>query len=747
LPNFAKCQYPRAYLFTIIISGLIIFAAASSPLALANKTKPNPISRPRVGLVLSGGGARGAAHIGVLKVLEQLRVPVDCIAGTSMGAIVGGLYASGMGPVEIEKALNAIDWDHIFSDNPSRAKMSMRRKFDDAFFMLQKGAGFKDGDLLLPQGIIKGQKLYLKLKELTFHTRGITDFDKLDIPFRALACDIATGAAVVLAHGDLASAMRASMSIPGAFTPADIDGRLLVDGGVANNLPVDIARAMGAEVIIAVDISTPLLSQEKMKNLFDIVFQLTGLLTRRNAQAQLDTLSEKDILIAPDLGSISSGNFKRASEAVVIGQKAAQTRQHLLMRLSLNQQAYERHLLSRKAKRFTEPVIDFVKIDNNSQVADAVIYSKLTIPIGQPLDTKQLDEDLAVIYGMTVFDSVSYTIEEVNGKTGLKIKVREKPWAPNYLQLGLRFDSNFGDANNLAFRLGFLVTPVNRLNGEWRSVLELGDEPKFLSEFYQPLWLSSPYFIMPRLFYLNERYNIFDDNQIIAKYRVYTLGGSLITGRELGTWGEVQLGVQRTFGNKDLRVGLDLEPEDDTDSAEFFASLDADTLDNVFFPRSGLSARLVYTHALTELGADCAFQQTAADIFGAKSFKRNTFLLGARYDTTFDGEAPLQNRFRLGGLFELPGFSQGELNGQHAALARLGYLRAIKPVMVMPAYVGATLQYGNVFDASEDINFENGLIAASIFIGLDSKLGPLYFGYGYAQTGDNSLYFQLGKQF
>jgi len=297
------------------MSILILFASYLQP-AAAQDVESNNISRPKIGLALSGGGARGAAHLGVLRVLEENNVPIDYIAGTSMGAIVGGLYAAGMTTDEIEAALAAIDWDDIFHDLPPRTERSFRRKRDDDLYLTRAKPGFSDGKLKLPRGLIQGQKIDVVFSRLALPVSTIEDFDDLMIPFRAVAADIATGEEVVIDSGNLGMAIRASMSIPAVFTPAEIYGRLLVDGGIVNNLPISIVRDMGADIVIAVDISTPLLSQAEIDSVLLITSQLTGLMTRGNVEEQIATLTEKDVFIVPDLGEVSTTDFKEFAKAI-----------------------------------------------------------------------------------------------------------------------------------------------------------------------------------------------------------------------------------------------------------------------------------------------------------------------------------------------------------------------------------------------------------------------------------------------
>src|SRR3954466_11459699 len=290
---------------------------------------------PRIGLVLSGGGARGLAHVGVLKVLEEMRVPVHCVTGTSMGAIVGGAYAAGTPPAELEALVRKADWDEVFRDSPPRTDISTRRKIDEYKTLFAPEYGVKRSGLVLPKGVIAGVAIEAFFRGLTQPAIDVTDFDKLPIPFRALAAHIETGEAVVLSHGGLARALRASMSVPGALAPVEIDGRLLVDGGIANNLPIDEARKLCGDVIIAVNISTAPLKREEITSAFSVSGQLINFLGKVNVERQLNSLGARDVLIAPELGDISAGSFNRAGDAMRVGENAARALGQSLSRYSL----------------------------------------------------------------------------------------------------------------------------------------------------------------------------------------------------------------------------------------------------------------------------------------------------------------------------------------------------------------------------------------------------------------------------
>ncbi|HAS50775.1 MAG TPA: hypothetical protein DCS21_03120, partial [Gammaproteobacteria bacterium] len=398
------------WLFTVVLLAL------AGPLAADTAS-----NRPRIGLVLGGGGARGIAQVGVLQMLQELRVPVDCIAGTSMGSIVGGLYASGMTPEQMTETVQRIDWPAAFTDGPPRADLPFRTKQQQRVLLTNNGVGIKDGGVRLPQGLLQGQNLLLLLQELALPAAGIRDFDKLQVPYRAVATDLATGESVVLKSGELAMAMRASMSIPSALAPVQLDGKLLADGGVSNNVPVDVVRELcHPDVIIVVDVGSPLAPASELNSLLSITGQLTTILTVRNAQQQLKTLGRQDILITPDLRDLSSLAFDRSGEAVTIGYAAAEDKRTELSRLSLSPAAYQAHLAARPDRLENHhPVIDFIRIRNDTRLSDQVIENQLQVKPGEPLNPEKLNRNLNMIHGMGDFQQVTYSLVEEEGKTGL----------------------------------------------------------------------------------------------------------------------------------------------------------------------------------------------------------------------------------------------------------------------------------------------------------------------------------------
>ncbi|MGI9315961.1 MAG: patatin-like phospholipase family protein, partial [bacterium] len=468
---------------------------------IASVSNVHAAERSKIGLVLSGGGARGIAHIGVLKELERQRIPIDYITGTSMGSIIGALYASGHSIAEIEEILAEIDWLDIFADAPPRRNASIRRKFDDDIFQVSRELGFKDGKIKIPSGLIRGQKLQLLLDKLFLHTANTNNFDQLGIPFRAVATDIATGQPVVLGDGSLATAIRASMSVPGAFTTVKHQGYTLVDGGISNNMPVDVARQMGADVVIAVDIGSPLLEDDSLETFLGVTLQMTNMLVRNTTQYQISTLVDKDILIVPQLGTYSSSDFEGAGQTIVKGVEATSNLQERLAPLALSETEMAARSQQRQNKDTLPALISSVSLNNLSSFNDQYILSRISQRLNTELDFDQLELDIGNIYGLGTFESITYDIVAEQEQSELIINVVEKAWGPRYLQFGLRYESQVTNNNELSGVLGYTVTPLNAFNGEWRTILQFGEEPGAISELHQPLARNSSYFLNTNITY------------------------------------------------------------------------------------------------------------------------------------------------------------------------------------------------------------------------------------------------------
>jgi len=724
----------------------ILVALSWNP-CFADATWPAGKPRPRIGLVLSGGGARGAAHIGVLRVLEEHRVPIDCVAGTSMGALVGGLYASGLSPAQLDSVISTTDWTQAFADNIPRADRSFRRKRDDDLFLVKHKPGFRGGRFLLPAGILDGQRVDLLLKRLSLPVLPVRDFDRLAIPYRAVAADIVTGDAVVLDRGDLALAMRASMSIPAAFAPREIDGRLLVDGGIVNNFPIDVVRRMGADIVIAVDIATPASGREDLCSVSAISTQIATLASELNKQRQIASLDSADVLIRPDLGGITVASFDRAAEAIPMGTHAAEAAAGRLERLALPPAEYDAYRAARAARApACAPLVPAaVRIVNRSRLADEVIARRLGIVAGAPLDPARLEKALDRVYGLELFESVYYDVAPGAGGDTMTITARERAWGPNYLQAGVAVLEDFEHPNfNLA--LAYSRTAVDRLNGEWRTGVQVGQEPAAWTEFHQPLDPGLRTFVEIEARAAERNLNLFDPGgHKRSELGISRFGGTLAAGTEIGAWGEWRCGIVRESGRIHVQSGDAGIPGSTYDTGEAFTQLFFDRLDEIAFPHRGGSLRVRYSAGLEALGSRASYEQWDAEATGAATRARFTGTIGALFGTTLRSDAPLERSFCLGGLGLLSGLEQDERIGQHALLLRAMLDRRLIDLPVLPVYAGLSGEYGNVFSSRSSIGLADGIAAGSVFLGFETVLGPLCLAYGRADGGRSNYYLTLGQ--
>jgi NTE family protein len=725
--------------FTLILCVLASFSLAAEE------------SRPRVGVVLSGGGARGAAHVGVLKVLDEMRVPVDAIAGTSMGAVVGGLYASGIPAAEIDRLIRSLNWQDAFQDRPPREELGFRRKQDDRNFLVRYALGVTEEGFVLPRGLIQGQKLEQVLRNATLSVAEVQAFDDLPIPFRAVATDLETGEPVIMGSGDLVSAMRASMSAPGVFAPVQRDGRLLVDGGLVENLPIQIARDMGVDVLIVVDVSFPLYAREQLTSPLEVTNQAFAILIRGRTLEQRKALGESDIIIDPPLGRFTSADFSRVPHAIRAGERAAIAEREELQALALSEDAYRSYLADRKPQSIGTPQIDFVRADATSAEYDALIQATMSDLVGRAFDREVIGKRLSSLYALDRFESIDYALVEEQGRTGLELDLRRKSWGPNYVRVGLNLEDDFEGNSRYNAAARFIVTEINGLGGEWLTDLQIGESPRFFTEFYQPLSLASRYFIAPQL-NLEER-SVFslDGRDRTAEYRVRSASGGLDVGRELSNWGEIRLGVRRGTERSRILIGNPDLPTDHFERGGVFARFSYDKLDSIFFPRHGQQFEFQWRGERPNFGADEDFDTFETSWLVARSFDRHTFIFWADAGTTDDPPLTPESFFSLGGFFNLSGLPPGFLSGPHYGIARLLYYRRVgrggSGVLDLPAYAGLSLETGNTWMERRDMSVDDLRTNGSLFFGVDTPLGPLYLATGFDEDGDKAFYLFLGRTF
>lgn len=734
-----------------LASGLLVF---NNVWATSDVTPTQ--HRPRIGLVLGGGGARGIAHIGVLKRLEEMRIPIDCIAGTSMGSIVGGLYAAGMTPQQLSEAVQAIDWPKAFIDGPPRATLPFRTKQEQRI-LLNTRLGFKGGQVKLPKGLLEGQNLLLILEQLSLPAAHVHDFDKLRIPYRAVATDLATGQPVVLGSGELAKAMRASMSIPSALVPVEMDGKVLVDGGISANVPVDAVRQLcHPDIIIAVSVGAPLAATDQLNSVLAVTEQLTNFLTVINTNQQIQTLSRQDVLITPDMKDLGSIDFNRAVEAIEIGYVATreQRQRQQLEQLSLSPTAYQQYVADLPRVLRTEPpMIDFIRVDNKTYLADAVIERQLHVKPGQQLDPIKLYRNLSEIYGMGEFQRVNSTLVEEDGKTGLVVETQPQDIGYNTLRFDLFLGANLKGDSRFNIGLGYTMSELNSLGGQWRNFAQLGNDIILISDFYQPLDEAQEYFIDPYLKY--EQYNLDISNTPYANstsFRIHRSTLGLETGKNLGSWGRLALDFFYGGGQNDFRLG-EAPParyEGDFKTGGYAVRWTLDTLDSLYFPTSGHYINVTYRELLEEFGADQDFSSLVMDFTHGYTWNKYSIIPRLRLAGKISGEPNIQNLFLLGGFLNLSGYQTGQLSGEYAALGQIIYMYRLtdtSAAFTTPIFAGGSLEVGGIWNDFSDITPDSLIPAGSLFLGADTFLGPFYLGAGLAKGGNASLYLMLGKPF
>ncbi|MCU7930189.1 MAG: patatin-like phospholipase family protein [Candidatus Thiodiazotropha sp. (ex Codakia rugifera)] len=707
--------------------------------------------RPTIGLVLSGGGARGAAHVGVLKVLEELRIPIDYIAGTSMGAIVGGLYASGMTAEALQQIVAEADWGRLLSDRTPRALRSFRRKSDEVGFLVDFDMGIDESGLIFPGGLVQGQNLEIELKRQTLPVVSIDDFDKLPIPFRAIATDIVNGEAVVLDSGDLATAMRASMSAPGIFKPVKSNGRLLVDGGIANNLPIQVVHEMGADILIVVDVGFPLLSESQLNSALGITKQMLTILINARAKEQIALLTPGDILISPELDDLGSEAFQRMREAHRLGRAKALELTVDLARYSVPSDVYLAYRRDIERIRQGPPRIDRIMVKNESRLSPKVIAERLGSHKGNPLDLDQLESDISDIYGLDTFETVTYDITNESGETSLALQATEKSWGPNYLRFGINLEDDFEGESHYNFAARFTRTEINEKGGEFRAEIQIGESPRLFAELYQPLDYASRWFINPLFVYQRENSTLFQDGLQIAEFLSTSTTFSFEGGRQLGNWGEIRIGLSRSRVDDALKVGQPDLRNESTDIYGLSAGFSYDTIDRVAIPRSGMNLSLGWSSIRESLGSDIAFDIAGLFFLKPQTWGDHTLLHWWDIEGTTRDETAGVKPLSLGGLFNLSGYAAGELLGKHSAIGRLLYYRRLgkraMPLLSTPIYLGGSIEIGNVWQSRSEISANNTLLAGSIFIVFDTLLGPLYLAYARAEDNHQSAYLFLGQTF
>ncbi len=713
--------------------------------AQAQEALLSPTHRPKIGLVLSGGGARGLAHIGVLKVLQELRVPVDLVVGTSMGAVVGGAYASGRGIEELEDFVRSADWDSILADRPPRRDLSFRRREEDQLLPSRLELGLsRQAGATLPPSAAGNSALEFTLEALVPGDQAELPISQLRLPFRALATDLLSGEMLEMIDTPLFLAMRASMAVPGVFSPVRVKGRLVVDGGLVRNLGVDVARKMGAELIIAVNVGSPLLEEREITSAVGVANQMLQILTTQNVARSLQELRPDDVLIDPDLANIGFMDFSRRDDALATGERAAMAAHERLRPLALSEADYAAFERGRRnpPRASDHPLpLASLKIEGTRRANPAALLAELDLPPGQPISKADIRRASAELYGRGDFERIDAQITDNAGQRQVTLQVSEAEWAHSRLRFGLELYSNFADANRFSLVAMHVATWLNPWGAELRTIGRIGDTRGLRTELMQPLGPGSPWFVSASVAYDSGGVDLFNDGRRVARIAASTGQANLALGRRLSSWGDVRLGFGRLRGSAAVEIPQD--PSQASSQASYkqgFAQLRIDTLDSLGFPSRGYLLEASWQR-LTPDGEATANQ---LGLLGLSAFRAGAWAGHVYGELAHSAYGSARS---LGGFLRLSGTADNSLEGRTSAMSRLVMARRIGQ---LPFSVGGTiragfsLEAGGIVKAQESLRLRDVNLAGSGFLAVDTRFGPFYLAAGATRGGNGAVYLYLG---
>ncbi len=762
---------PMSRYFALWVSLFLI--ATPSVAQVKNEDTP---TRPKVAVVLAGGGAKGAAHIGVLKALEEMHIPVDIITGTSMGAYVGGLYATGMSADEIESFIYSVDWNSGYRDRVDRSQRRVRDKEYEDRYQITTDLGLRFGEVRAPTGVVQGQNMLRVLRETTGNLGRFDSFDELAIPYRSVATDILELDEVVIGNGYLVDAMMASMSVPGALPPYKLNGHMLVDGGVVNNMPVDVARAMGADVVIAVDISTDYKTEDDFTGLFTVADQLSNYLVRRSTQQQVETLQEHDVYIRPNVGQMETVEFDKMPWAFQSGYDITKEMESKLAGLRLSNAEYQKYIdhkqeVRKKLVYGDDRVVDEIVIVNNTHYSDVLLTNRLELETGRKIETAEIEKAVENLYALDRFELITYHFEEVDGSNLLVFDVNEKSWGPNYLNFRFFLEDDFDTDSQYGIGMSTNFTNLNSHGAEMALNVEMGTDKLIEAELYSPVLSSQEFFVAGKVAYSSEGRNlpVSDDDSSLSSVNdflpvSYTeFVSEIAIGIQPTLWQELRLGGRYSSGSIELST-LASVGNLDFERRGLFANYRLDTLDDFAFPTRGLLVDLEYlvSHDTSpeEIGqskpkdiVEDTVYEIDARFKGAMSYQRHTLVGQAEYSFVQSKNSSITLDPReLGGFLHLSGIPRNSLIGQNLFFSSLVYRYKWFDndfgLFEAPVYVGASLEHGGTW-SDNDLKLNEAPLynAASIFFGVDSPIGPIMLAYGRTEQDMEAVYLILGTSF
>jgi NTE family protein len=726
---------------------LLCVLAASTYCHSQDPAKHDNKDRPKLGLVLEGGGALGLAHIGVITWMEEHRIPVSYVAGTSMGGLVGGMYATGLSPAEVKQLINGIDWDQVLSGVTPYRDLSFRRKEDAHEFPGQLEFGLRGG-LRFPSGFNTGQGVNLVLDRVALPYSEIESFNDLPIPFACVSTDLISGKPHVFRNGSLALAMRSTMSLPGIFTPVRSGKHLFADGFMLDNLPIDVGKEMGADIVLGIHLETAPLDPNADLSSFGVLGQSISVMSAVNV---VRSMEQADILVTVPLQKYTTLDYNKADAIIKLGYDAAASKANVLSAFSVSEAEWEEYLANRNSRRRTAPVPQFVEVTGTSPQMAKAMEKQMSPLVGKPLDSKKIDQDMMTIVGMGRFATATYSMTEKSGEQGLQVQAEQKSYAPPIVRPLIVIDG--AEYNNVLFSIGARITflDVGSYRSELRNDVILGSQYLVASEYYHPFTPTSNWFIAPRLGFNSRQFNVYSSNTLLASYRIRQALGGLDTGYSFGRTGEFRLGYEGGYEKASPVIGnVPQLPTTSGATGNARIQYQLNTLDDPVIPRSGTSL-LMYTKGYnTNPAAPGPFplSEIQAETFFRLNAPTSVFAI-ASGGSSYGYKTGVPS-FSLGGSRQLVAWGTNELITNQYFLGQVGYIRELAK---LPPFLGSSVNLLGILELGKTYKLPlspspprlpmdavGGLLVNTIF-------GPVLVAGAVGDYGHARFYFQIGRVF
>jgi NTE family protein len=736
-------------------SGLLLplVALAAGLPGLGHGAEPSVAGRPRVGLVLAGGGAKGGAHVGVLKVLEELNVPVDCIAGTSMGALVGGGYASGIPAAEMEQFLLGIDWPKVVGGVGLWEKEPIEQKRGGVTYSNDVDMGLEDGKVIVPGGLVNTSGIDDLLRSYVANARSVSNFDQLAIPYRAVATDMVSGQMVVLDRGDLATAMRASMAIPGAFEPVRLDGYILSDGGMVRNLPIDVGRKLCADVVIAVNLVTQPTTVDKLVTATQLAGRAMDVMLEANVALQLQTLRPDDVRVDVHMGDIGTADFTRVPETIPLGEKAARAVAQQLRRYAVPAAEYTAWRRRVTSSQEFEARVAAVKYEGLEHVNPDYLATLSTIRAGDQVNNQRISEESRRMSAVDDLETVGYKLEGDPASPTLVWLPKEKSWGPNYVKFDLGLYASEGGDNGFVIYAKQERRWLNSLGLQWRNEIQLGYNNLLTSSLHQPLDVAQRFFIEPAVIATQTWEYLYLDGERIANYLFQDLAASVDLGVNFGHTAQLRAGYIYADRTVSVDTGPSVFPEGERIDAGLVAQAVYDTRDEAFAPTRGMAVAVEYYDASTSLGGDRDWRRLEAGARLALPVRGDVIWLTAAGGTGLGSQLPGDRFFTLGGPGSFPGLQLAEFRAPEYWTVSGSYLWKLADLQTLRGeaiYLGAQLETGEIANWVPNSKLLSEarlepIYGGSVYLAGRTMVGPLTLGIGATSTEAWSLWLTVGR--